>query len=166
MAKVRVVVRKLVTALPLVLVLMSACSALTGVGKYDVNDCPKGDCSDGGLGSSSGSSGDGSAADGTSTADGAADVTVDTFTCPSGTSLVTLTVSGQPGSIVSEPAGLTVPPNPSSACLAIGQVRLRGTNKGNWTCTAGCTPGNAQDTDTFNFQNPAGGSTITASLQN
>ena len=147
-----------------------ACGSLTGVDKYDFNDCPKGDCSQADGGSSGGlDSGDGSALDDGSTAnDGAlTDVAVDTFSCPSGTSLVTLTVTQQ-GSVSSNPAGLqsiTSANSPASACLPIGTVVLRSNgNKGSWTGVT-CKDGN-QDTDRCEFTNTAAGATVTATLQN
>ncbi len=161
MAKVRIGASSFAFGLA---ILAGACSALTGVDKYDVNDCPRGDCSEAGASSSSGDAArDGAASDGTSLVDTA----VDTFACPVGTSLVTLTVTGNVETVTAEPGGVLVPPNPGSLCIPVGQVRLRANNnpKGTWTCTAGCV-GSAQDTDTFNFQNPAAGSTITANLQN
>ena len=146
-----------------------ACGSLTGVDKYDFNDCPKGDCSqaDGG---SSGSldGGDGSALDDGSASDGAlTDVAVDTFTCPTGTSLVTLTVTQQ-GNVNSNPPGLTnvtSANSPASACLPFGTVVLRSDgNKGSWTGVT-CKGGN-QDTDRCEFTNTAAGANVTASLQN
>jgi hypothetical protein len=142
-----------------------ACSALTGVDKYDVNDCPKGDCSEAGSSSSGGDA----AADGTTTTDGAvaADVAADTFACAAGTALVTLTLTGQTATVTVDQSGIVlVPPNPGSQCLPLGQVRLRASGgKGTWTCVSGCTDSQS-DTDQFTFQNPTTGSTITANLQN
>ncbi len=143
-------------------ILAGACSALTGVDKYDVNDCPRGNCSEAGASSSSG--GDGARDDAASDAASSADTTADTVACPGGTSLVTLTLTGAADSVNAQPGGVIVPPNPGSLCIAVGQVRLRASNnRGTWNCVSGCA-GSAQDTDTFNFQNPPAGSAITANL--
>ena len=170
MVKVRVSVYGLVLALAVVstTVAAGACSALTGVDKYDVNDCPKGDCSktDASAGGDA-TLDDGATTDGVAPSDGA----VDTFTCPAGTSLVTLTLTGQSTTVTVDQGGggtstVLVPPNPGSACLPIGPNRLRSNGgKGSWSCTSGCTE-MQQDTDQFTFQNPPGGATITANLQN
>jgi hypothetical protein len=147
-----------------------ACGSLTGVDKYDFNDCPKGDCSQVDGASSGGlDGGDGAPFDDGSTgSDGSlTDVAVDTFSCPTGTSLVTLTVTQQ-GSVSSNPVGLqgiTSSNSPASACLPLGTVVLRSNgNKGSWTGVT-CKDGN-QDTDRCEFINTAAGASVTATLQN
>jgi hypothetical protein len=166
MAKVKVRVPSFAFALAL---MAGACSALTGVNKFDVNDCPKGDCSEGGPTSSSGGDAttDGAFADGTSSGGGGDSAIDSALGCAAGTSLVTLTVTGQTSTTVTinGSGAVLVPPNPGSMCLPIGQERLRATNKGSWTCTSGCVESQS-DTDQFTFNNPATGSTITANLQN
>lgn len=101
---------------------IAACNAITGVGKYEITDCPSGQCADGsGLGDAS--------TDVLVAADSQdldADVESPLPTCTGGRAPVRLTVTGSDGSVSSDPSGLSVRTGETeSACFASGRIDLR-----------------------------------------
>jgi hypothetical protein len=83
---------------------LAACNGLTGVGKYDVNDCPNGACSD------AGASSDGGSDDGANGADAASDAPA----CAAGSAPVTVTVVATAASaVIDRQSGKTLAPGTS-----------------------------------------------------
>jgi hypothetical protein len=145
-----------------------ACNAITGTGKYDLVDCPSGSCGGDGGGGSSGSTSGGPNGDGASsaTADSGADTAAaPVITCGAGLGPVTLTVTGNAGSVSAKTGGtLSVSSgNTDTGCLG-GTVEMRTSGSvADWTGPS-CKDGN-RGQDRCEFDVPSQGLAVTAALR-
>lgn len=141
-----------------------ACNAITGVGKYDLVDCPSGACGDAGSGTGpSGSNGDGAAS---VSGDGGSDsAAAPVLNCPQGQAPVTLTVTGTAGSVAARSGGsLTVSAGSTqTACLLADTTEFRTSGPvADWIGPS-CKDGNT-GRDRCEIDVPGNGVAITAAL--
>jgi hypothetical protein len=146
----------------IVFVCLASCNALTGVGKYDVNDCPNGECADGGgtdAQSDAGASDGANAADTATGGDAAADASI---TCTQGKAPLTVIVGAIGESVNDTSNGTSIPPSTTRSYCATpsDQYRLETNGTVTWGGTVSCKDGPQNNRCEFNLT--TAGATVTA----